>query len=676
MAGIQRPRMLSVRVLQYVQWLTEPDAMLPSDSDPHWGRTCGGGIARSLLALFAAAGLGLATACVPVEVVGHSVAVSEANALIAEARVSLSRPARVFVEYDNPLAGRYRTALGALAAEHVIPIVRLRPETTYDYTIFTLRGSDVSDAVRGPRGNFTTSELPAPLASIFTMATGRSSQPLVLADYSHPWTKGKGGKTTHFVFWDEVGALVWYARVEFAGAITRLPGQDNFVFVPDKKNRLRQLTPFGEVADLTGDVGHVHHDVVVLDGGRMLFPIRRELLYDDPANGGLRTTYWYDDLGIWHPGTGRVDQIWSAKEAWNMLDPAQHVQPVVADGLTHWTHINSVSLGPSGNIVASLRHRNQVISLSSDYQIEWQLFGPDSDYEFPNPTDRFYRQHTASQLANGNILLFDNGNGRPEAEGGEYSRALELRLDDVAGTAVKVWEYRPDPDIYAPLASSAYRLSNGNTLVNFGVSVREVPHAPLVVLEVAPSGDEMFRVETVELHRVGPNLGRSARPMRYRAYGGFEAISGETMLRSPAGWAGPSFEERLSQRYGDMTHIAAQPFDLYVGDGWLMYEKAPCEAEDIALPFLLHVLPEALEDLPDDRRGLGFDNLDFKFLERGVAWQGRCHAELQLPEYAIDHIRTGQFVAEDEAVEGPDDRERRNGSPASGVWSVKIPLAP
>ena len=74
--------------------------------------------------------------------------------------------------------------------------------------------------------------------------------------------------------------------------------------------------------------------------------------------------------------------------------------------------------------------RNQIVSLSADLRaIEWQLHGPDSDYEFPDPNDRFYGQHTAAQLGNGNVLLFDNGWGRPAAEGGRYSRALELRLD-------------------------------------------------------------------------------------------------------------------------------------------------------------------------------------------------------------------------------------------------------
>ena len=115
-------------------------------------------------------------------VVRHSAAMSEANALVAEVRVSLSRPAGVFVEYDNPLAGRYRTRLEVPAVEHAIPVVRLRAETTYDYTVFTVNGADVSDAVRGPSGSFTTSAPPEQLASMFTTATGRSSQPLILAN--------------------------------------------------------------------------------------------------------------------------------------------------------------------------------------------------------------------------------------------------------------------------------------------------------------------------------------------------------------------------------------------------------------------------------------------------------------------------------------------------------------
>jgi hypothetical protein len=45
-------------------------------------------------------------------------------------------------------------------------------------------------------------------------------------------------------------------------------------------------------------------------------------------------------------------------------------------------------------------------------------------------------------LDNGNLILFDNGSGRPKEEGGQYSRALELALDWNTMTATKLWEYR------------------------------------------------------------------------------------------------------------------------------------------------------------------------------------------------------------------------------------------
>ena len=611
------------------------------------------GLFRLPFVFFAVADLVFTVACVPIEpaddslsaILQHSATVSEANALIAEVRVSLTSPAAVFVEYDNPLAGRYRTRLEAPAVDHTIPIVRLRPETTYDYTIFTVYGAD--ETVRGPGGSFTTGALPKQLASVFTVAAGRSSQPLVLTDY----TLQGDGFSSYFVFWDEVGALVWYMRPDRAGPVARRAGEGNFVFIPWRRT-LKQFTPLGEVIDLADGIGDLHHDLVLLDEGRVLFPIS---VVDRFGSDGLRARY--DSLAIWHSATGRVEEVWNAVKAWDILDPAQHWEPAGEEGVWEWTHLNSVSLGVRGNVLLSLRNRSQVVSLTPNYEIEWQLHGPNSDYEFPNPADRFYKQHTAAQLANGNILLFDNGKGRPEAEGGEYSRALELRLDDAAGTAVKVWEYRPNPDIYAHAVSSAYRLNGGNTLVTFGIREVERRSAPLVVVEVDANGDDVFRVETVQLHE---------HPLRYRAYGGIEAIRGETMLRPPTSRVHRPPPMRL--HYEDMTLVAAGFFDIYFDDGYLVYAKAPCATEDIAPPFFLHVTPRDVEDLAAHRHERGFENMDFNFLYHGLRWQERCHAEVPLPEFEIGHIRTGQFVADETAGGGSPH------GPLGPSWSVEIPL--
>ena len=572
---------------------------------------------------------------------------SESNALIAEVRVSLTSPANVFVEYDNPLAGRYRTRLEARAAEHTISIVRLRPETTYDYTIFTASDSDESKAVRGPSGSFTTGALPEPLASVFTMATGRSSQPLILSGYNLQ-------KDSYFILWDEVGALVWHLRVEHASAVARLPGSEDFLFGIRHDAHacggcragggLRRFTPLGRVTHLARDIAMWHHDLVPLDDGRVLFPLENA---DDFGNGDQQTRVAYDSIVVWHSTTGRTEEVWNAREAWDIFTPLRHWGP----GDHRWTHLNSVTPGGHGNLLLSVRNRSQVVSLKPNYKIEWQLHGPESDYEFPDPNDRFHKQHTASQLANGNILLFDNGNGRPDTEGGEYSRALELRLDDAAGTAVKVWEYRHRPDIYAPYASSAYRLDGGHTLVNFGTRRGEHAKAPRVVVEVDANGEEVFRVEAVHLHQ---------RTSRYRAQGGIKAIYGETMLRPPTAFVQSPPPVRL--HYERMKHVAAEAFNLYLEDRHLVYAKAPCTAEDIALPFFLHVYPKRHYLLKEDRREFGFDNLDFKFFQRGLRWEGGCHAEVPLPHYEIDRIATGQSVAEDDATDAS----------AAAAWRVEI----
>ena len=136
------------------------------------------------------------------------------------------------------------------------------------------------------------------------------------------------------------------------------------------------------------------------------------------------------------------------------------------EGVEDWTHSNSLFVGSRGNVIMSLRHLDQIISISPDFQtLEWRLAGPGSDFAFVDPSDQFYHQHTAQQLSNGNILLVDNGNLRPGAEGGEYSRALELELNMEDMTVTKVWEYRHPPDLFAYCCSSATRLDNGNTIL-------------------------------------------------------------------------------------------------------------------------------------------------------------------------------------------------------------------
>ena len=89
--------------------------------------------------------------------------------------------------------------------------------------------------------------------------------------------------------------------------------------------------------------------------------------------------------------------------------------------------------------------------------------------------------------------------------------------------------------------------------------------------------------------------------------------------------------------------IAKSVFDIHLTNGDLVYAKEPCEQEDANARFFLHIAPERVGDLPEERKAHGFDNLDFDFSTRGALFDGRCLASVPLPDYQIRSARTGQF---------------------------------
>ena len=99
-------------------------------------------------------------------------------------------------------------------------------------------------------------------------------------------------------------------------------------------------------------------------------------------------------------------------------------------------------------------------------------------------------------------------------------------------------------------------------------------------------------------------------------------------------------ESRRSEREPDIQ----SNFDVYINGGRLIYVKESCTADDHALPFFLHVFPADENDLVAGREVSGFDNLDFELMQKGGVHDDGCFASVDLPEYDIASIRTGQWV--------------------------------
>ena len=98
--------------------------------------------------------------------------------------------------------------------------------------------------------------------------------------------------------------------------------------------------------------------------------------------------------------------------------------------------------------------------------------------------------------------------------------------------------------------------------------------------------------------------------------------------------------------------VISSVFDIYLDGNELTYAKEPCSHADTDAPFFLHITPTDATRFAMEG-GRYFDNRDFFFSTQGARFDDKCMANVVLPEYEIDYIRTGQFIngADSEDVE-------------------------
>ena len=128
-----------------------------------------------------------------------------------------------------------------------------------------------------------------------------------------------------------------------------------------------------------------------------------------------------------------------------------------------------------------------------------------------------------------------------------------------------------------------------------------------------------------------------------RHMGGEEIWSADINLVAHA-TAHASYKRIAAGDYG--RPVARSDFDVYLSGNRLAYLKEPCAPDDAHARFFLHIFPADIASLPADGRESGFANMDFRFADHGAfIGDDKCVAERELPGYAIERIRTGQFVS-------------------------------
>ena len=124
-----------------------------------------------------------------------------------------------------------------------------------------------------------------------------------------------------------------------------------------------------------------------------------------------------------------------------------------------------------------------------------------------------------------------------------------------------------------------------------------------------------------------------------------EHLNGETIWRADINLVAHAAAQAVHDDIaaGDYGPPAAQSdFDVYLRGNVLIYLKEPCAPSDADVGFFLHIFPADPADLPADRREFGFANLGFQFTDRGAYAGDICVATLELPDYPLARIRTGQ----------------------------------
>ena len=115
--------------------------------------------------------------------------------------------------------------------------------------------------------------------------------------------------------------------------------------------------------------------------------------------------------------------------------------------------------------------------------------------------------------------------------------------------------------------------------------------------------------------------------------------------------------------YDDIVSVppnAAAGYDIYLHDEAIYYAKPSCVDADTEAAFFLYIYPVDAADMSAQRRGYGYEAVNFDFRDYGGRDADRCLVWFDLPDYSINHIHTGQYVYPDGPV----------------IWETDFPFSP
>ncbi|KAJ5297784.1 hypothetical protein PENANT_c012G09208 [Penicillium antarcticum] len=232
------------------------------------------------------------------------------------------------------------------------------------------------------------------------------------------------------------------------------------------------------------------HELEVLDGERMLFPIYQPKPYDLSAYGVEPPNGWVMD-GIFQEvdiKSGKVLFEWGSIDH---VPPSESDVPlginsIVGNGQSNATpwdyfHINSVDKFPNGDYLISARHTSAIYRVSGQNgAVIWRLGGTNStiqttDYNFSAQHDARVNDENSTHTV---LSLFDNGsNGFRNTS--LTSSGMIVAIDRQSSTSTLLTRFQaPAPGLLSSSQGNFQLLSNGHGFIGWGSIPSFSEHTP------------------------------------------------------------------------------------------------------------------------------------------------------------------------------------------------------
>lgn len=410
---------------------------------------------------------------------------SSHNPLATLVDVTVEASATVTVRWDCD--GRGSSQSAEVVGSGTLSVFGVRANTA---CVIQVEADDGSEVVSADPLGWTSGSLPSDVPSMdLTVNTADAVQSgTTLIGLT---SDNRESSTLYSVGVDTEGEVVWLYVLESIG----VAGQDHYVRVMADGNlmlmleeKVRMVTPAGETLYEIGSsaLGEISHDALPLPNGDMLF-ITDEVQTLDLAAFGGETEVQGDKLIRMTPDN---EIVWT----WSTFDhldteryPGQlSTGSAIGSTALDWTHGNAITLADSGSsVLFSSRSQSWIVKVSLDTgDIGW-IFGKDGHFNLTSGS-WMYNQHAPELEADGTLLVYDNGNERPE---GASTRVVRYAVDEINLEASEQWSW--DAPLYTDRVGDANLLGNGDVLVNMGAPVGGDP----TLVEVNSSGEVVWQLE-------------------------------------------------------------------------------------------------------------------------------------------------------------------------------------